>query len=296
MTAPVVFVGSVTFDAIGLVESYPEPDERHVAMELGFACGGPAATAAATCARLGVPSAMVGAVGKDAAGDRVRESLASAGVDVTGLTTGAAPTGASVIVAAHREQTRTIVTRPVPPLALGAAARELLQSADVVHADHLGWPVLAADHALLHRTFVSVDAGNPLTPLALAGVDLYVPNISGLRRDFGDAPVDELLGRARAAGAVTVVVTRGAEGAASLEAGGARYDVPGLAVPVMSTLGAGDVFHGALVAATVRGLEGRARLAYATNAAALSCRGLDGQSAVPTHEEVMSVTRNGRYP
>jgi sulfofructose kinase len=54
----------------------------------------------------------------------------------------------------------------------------------------------------------------------------------------------------------------------------------------VSTLGAGDVFHGALLAYLVRGALLRDALAAANGAAALSCRALDGRSAIPTLDEL----------
>ena len=63
--------------------------------------------------------------------------------------------------------------------------------------------------------------------------------------------------------------------------------MPGVPVDgLVSTLGAGDVFHGALLAAFVRGLDLLAALEQANAAAALSCRALDGRSAIPTWEEL----------
>ena len=57
---------------------------------------------------------------------------------------------------------------------------------------------------------------------------------------------------------------------------------------MQSTLGAGDVFHGALVAAVVRGLPLAEQLAFANVTAALSCRGLDGRSRIPRPAEVLA--------
>ena len=54
----------------------------------------------------------------------------------------------------------------------------------------------------------------------------------------------------------------------------------------MSTLGAGDVFHGALLAGLVQGRPLRETLELANTAAALSCRALDGRSAIPTLAEL----------
>lgn len=67
---------------------------------------------------------------------------------------------------------------------------------------------------------------------------------------------------------------------------GALTQVPTFSVEVVSTLGAGDVFHGALVAALAddHPLPDAVRRANAT--AALSCRVLDGRGAIPTLSEL----------
>ena len=67
-----------------------------------------------------------------------------------------------------------------------------------------------------------------------------------------------------------------------------RDTMPG-ATPLddpVSTLGAGDVFHAALPAALVDEKPLPEALAFANAAAAVSCRALDGRSAIPTPEEV----------
>jgi sugar/nucleoside kinase (ribokinase family) len=63
-----------------------------------------------------------------------------------------------------------------------------------------------------------------------------------------------------------------------------HVSAPAFPVDVVSTLGAGDVFHGALLAQLVRDVPLPDALANAC--AALSCRALDGRSAIPTGEEL----------
>ena len=71
-------------------------------------------------------------------------------------------------------------------------------------------------------------------------------------------------------------------------------------VEVGSTLGAGDVFHGALLAGLLDGRPLAAAGDFAAAAAALSCRGVDGRSRIPTRTELdlflssdAAVTRSG---
>ena len=64
----------------------------------------------------------------------------------------------------------------------------------------------------------------------------------------------------------------------------------------MSTLGAGDVFHGALLSAICRGLDWPQALRQANDTAALSCRALDGRSAVPTLAELLTPRQPATQP
>jgi sugar/nucleoside kinase (ribokinase family) len=87
-------------------------------------------------------------------------------------------------------------------------------------------------------------------------------------------------------GAESVVVNRGAAGSRAWTADGDVVEAPGVAVDAVSTLGAGDVFHGALLAWLVREAPLAEALRAANAAAALSCRALDGRSAIPTLDEL----------
>ncbi|MFU8853661.1 carbohydrate kinase family protein [Micromonospora sp. SL1-18] len=295
----IVFVGAATYDAITIVEHFPEPNQRQIAEAVRYAGGGPAATAAVAASRLGVPTAFVGAVGDDEEGERIVAGLRAEGVDVSGLRVVAGqPSQASVIVIDRSRATRAICTRNVPPLDPTPEMVDQLAGAAWVHVDHRGWPV--ARHLLDRfppdsRPAVSVDAGNPIPGLDLRDVELYVPTVEALVARYGELPVTDLLGRALTEGAHTVVATHGSAGSVAAGDGAPLVEAPGLPVDVVSTLGAGDVFHGALLAAWVRDLPLPGCLRYANVVAALSCRGVDGRSAIPTHDQALSAL-DGLFP
>ena len=243
----IVCVGLATRDTIYAVPRHPDPDDRVVATERVVAGGGPAATAAVAAARLGAEVRFVGIVEGDLEGVEVVR-IPGRMIESTILVGGG---------------TRAIVTEEPARFTVSA---DLLDGADWVHVDHVGYAALpGASNSLL----LSVDGGNAVDGLDLSRVTLYSPT---QERDDG--------GRAR-----ITVVTRGADGCTAY-VGDERFDVPGHPVDAVSTLGAGDVFHGALVACLDRGLELRPALAKANAAAALSCRALDGRSAIPRWEEL----------
>ncbi len=289
----VVFVGAATVDSIALVSGYPGADDRVVAEELTFAGGGPAATAAVTAARLGVSVAFVGTVGDDPDGERILADLEGEGVDVSGVTrVPGRRSAASVIVVDRGRGTRAICARPGPAVDASHAA-DLVRAAEWVHADHLGWAAVRGllDPSASRRPRLSVDAGNPIPDFTPDGVDLFVPTVHALRRCYGDLPVESLLRAAHDDGARRVVATDGARGSHGADSGGPVVHVEAVPTDVLSTLGAGDVFHGALVAAHVRARPLEEALRYANTVAAISCTGLDGRSAIPSHDQALAHLR-----
>lgn len=274
MTPYVVSIGLATQDTIVAVPRWPAGDDRVVASDMVVAGGGPAATAAVTLARLGVPTFFVGTIGDDAVGTAIREGLEEEGVDTThvAVVNGASPE--SVVLVSGEQRSIAAYPGTLPAPALTDAVRDLCWSAAWVHVDHVGHAQAPAGVRL------SVDGGNRIRGLDLAGVALYAPTETALRDAFG-APEAAL-----AAGAELVVVTRGASGSTAYTPDGAVIEAPGSTATVVSTLGAGDVFHGALLAALLRERPLANALAFANECAALSCRALDGRSAIPRPEEV----------
>jgi sugar/nucleoside kinase (ribokinase family) len=283
------FVGAATWDALALVERYPGPDERVVATDLAQAGGGPAATAAVAAARLGHQVAFVGAVGDDAEGERIVADLQAEGIDTSGvLRLARARSAASLVVVSTSTSTRAIVNRPLAPTDLTGhrPARDLLQASRWVHVDHIGWaPVTALSAGLASPLRLSFDGGHQVPGFSPTGLALYVPTVEALQTRYGDRPVDDLLRSAEREGAQVVVATRGPAGSVTLQHD-RLVQVPAVPVDVVSTLGAGDVFHGALLAAVADDRPLPEAMRRANAVAALSCRALDGRSAVPTASEL----------
>ena len=247
----IVCVGLATRDAIYSLPEFPTRDGRVIATERVVAGGGPAATAAVAAAKLGADVRFVGVLEDDLPGvDTIR--MPGRLVESTILVTGAE---------------RAIVTQPWTPF---ECPPDALAGADWVHVDHVGYQALQTVCAS-NGLRLSVDGGFPIPGLDLDRIELYAPP-----QDLDD-------GRR----ASVTVVTRGSAGCTVYVRGGAPYAVPAPPVDgLVSTLGAGDVFHGALLAALERGLELRDACEKANAAAALSCRALDGRSGSPTWDEL----------
>jgi len=293
MTARVVCIGIATLDAIALVDRLPDAGDRMPAREARLAGGGVAATAAVTLARLGIPVAFVGRVGDDEPGRMVVDGLAREGVDTKGLRVvrGRTPVTIVLIEAASGERTLVPDTRGVPPIELNGEDVASCSGAEWIHVDQTGHPAIAVLRGAGIGTAVSFDGGNVDRQFELAQVDLYAPTEGALLARYPGRPLQEALEAALAEGPGLLVVTRGAHGSAAAKrvADGSRAEVltaPAEPSLVMSTLGAGDVFHGAFLAAMVEGRSLPDALRWANAAAALSCRALDGRGAIPDRAEL----------
>jgi sulfofructose kinase len=288
----VVCVGVITMDTIALVDRYPSEDERVLAQEIARGGGGPAAVAAVALARLGISTAIVGTIGNDADGREILEIFKREGVVTSGISIGSTPTAGSVIVASREHSARAISTRqPVVQAPVSQAALELVKSADWVHCDHVGINRLGELGISRGKgPKISFDAGYGVESFDVSLVDLFVPTDRQMAlRHPGLSLQDAMAKDAQSAGNI-VVATRGAEGSAAYV--DSFITAPGFKVDVVSTLGAGDVFHGALMAQVVEDRPMEEALLRANAVAALSCRGLDGQSAIPTLKELNTFLSN----
>lgn len=275
-------------DTIALVQKYPGEDERVMADEISRAGGGPAAVAAVALSRLGVRSAIVGTIGDDVDGKEVLQIFEREGVDTSGISIGSSPTAGSVIVASREHSARAISTRqPVVQAPINDAARDLISRAQWLHVDHVG--IKRLDEIGVSRgkgPQISFDAGYGVESFDPIIVDLFVPTDRQMALRYPGIDLAVALENDSLKAGNTIVATQGSAGSAGFSPESGLVTAPGFKVDVTSTLGAGDVFHGALVAQIIQGFSLQDSIRRANAVAALSCRGLDGQSMIPTTNEL----------
>jgi sulfofructose kinase len=283
-----VCVGVVTIDTIALVDKYPSADERVMAQEISRAGGGPAAVAAVALSRLGIKSAIIGTIGDDADGKEVLRIFEKEGVDTSGISIGTSATAGSVIVASKEHSARAISTRqPMVQAPINEAAKKLIAQAQWVHVDHVGVNRVAElGISRGNGPLISFDAGYGVETFDPITVDLFVPTDRQMALRYPGIDLAVALENDSMKAGNTVVATQGSAGSAGFSPETGLVTAPGFTVDVMSTLGAGDVFHGALVAQLIQGFPLQEAMRRANAVAALSCTGLDGQSKIPTTTEL----------
>ena len=289
--AEVVGVGQCSLDMLGTVEPWPEPDSKVELPELVVQGGGPVATAMVTLSRLGISTALQGAVGSDDAGRQIRAGLELEEVDCSRLLT----------FEGRRSQTAFIAVDP------GTAQRTVfwhrgdaritpehldvqqIRQARVLHLDglHLDVAMHAARIARQHGVATVLDGGT-----LRSGVKRLLPFIDHavVSEHFaqtlcpGDpsAACERLLGY----GVTAATVTLGERGSVTRLRTGHEYRQPAYKVDVVDTTGCGDVFHGAYIYTLLQEWPWQTKLAFAAACAALKARSIGGRSGIPVYEAV----------
>lgn len=269
----VLCVGVATVDNIVLVDKYPAANQRVVALDSTRAVGGPATTAAVTLARLGIEVSLSCVIGDDEEGRFIFETLKNEGIDTSHVVVDAnVRTARGTIVVSKSEQSRAIMVMPhdqIPKKPLDTSKYQW------IHVDQAGmralktWGISRGGSAKL-----SIDIGYATEGLNPGDYDLYAPS-ENITTDTTSAVKDKNI----------VVISQGEKGSLYCD-GLSSGSVPAINAEILSTLGAGDVFHGTLVAAQVWNKEISEAVLIANTVAGLSCRGLDGQSGIPSKNEL----------
>ena len=296
--AAIVVVGSLNEDLTVHASRWPEAGETVLGERLVRSAGGKGANQAAAAARLGGEVAMVGRVGDDAAGQRLRDGLR--GVDVANVAAvPGTPTGTAVVGLDASGGNRIVVI---------AGANSCLEPAALDGLDWRGVRVLllqleiplptvtaAAQAARAAGARVVLDPAPALSlPDELLGlIDILTPNAREAATLAGREVVD--VGTARlvasqleARGPRAVVITLGAAGAV-LADGNYVTHLPAPKLAAVDTTGAGDAFNGALAVALAEGQPLASAVIFANRVAALSTTRPGAQASLPDRAAVGSL-------
>ncbi|MDQ3738218.1 MAG: ribokinase [Actinomycetota bacterium] len=280
--------GSANLDVVARAERHPRPGETLLGTSYDEHPGGKGLNQAVAAARAGAATAMLGAVGHDAAGDRLLAVLAGDGIDHAGVLGVDAPTGRAMIVVADDAENTIVVV----PGANAEVQRAELPDCSVLLVQ-LEIPISAVSSALSQareRRITTILNPAPATVLGadvLALCDLVVPNEHELGALGGT-------GALLAAGVGNVVLTKGAAGVDVVNANETLH-VAAFTVRAVDTTAAGDTFCGTLAAALAGGDDMSDAVHRAAAAAALATTRAGAVPSIPSADEVDAfLTRNGQ--
>lgn len=279
-----VVVGGINMDCVFEAPCLPRRGETLNGRSFRRSPGGKGADQAVAAARLGADVCLVGCVGVDPEGAELMRHLKNEGIQLARVVESIdAPTGAAAVFVCNGDSAVTVVpgaNHQLTAAHVRAAENEFAQC-DLVLAE-LGVSVDSVlEAAKLAGRFgkpflLTPSPAAPVSPELASHVRLFLLNEHELRIGFGEGDWRALIASWRD----RMVVTRGADGAAYVDAQGKLHEQAAFHVPVLDSTGAGDAFAATLAVYWELGIPGAMRMACA--AAAMAIQGIGSQTAMPT--------------
>lgn len=290
----VVGIGENSVDLVYRLPGAAAPNAKFPASAHSLSCGGQVATTLAACAAMGLRSTYVGTFGDDANGQRVRDVLTDAGVDLSHARVRHASNRHAVILVDERNGDRTVVWHRDPALVMRVddVPASVISHARLLHVDDLDEDasIAAARIAVGGGVLVTSDidrvTGQTAALMALSTVPIFSAHVPS--ELTGERDSERALRALRQGHSGWLCVTLGTDGAMLLD-GDRLHHVPAFSVHAVDTTGAGDVFRAAFIYALLQSQGPAEILRFASAAAAIACTREGAITSVPTLEEIQQL-------
>ncbi|HEY1338768.1 MAG TPA: PfkB family carbohydrate kinase, partial [Bryobacteraceae bacterium] len=296
----VVGVGLNATDTLLIVPHFPAYAGKAPYLEEIVSPGGQVASALVACARLGLKTKYIGAVGDDWRGRVQMESLQGTGMNLDHVQLRKNCENQSAYIVIDRSTgERTVLWRRSDCLRIDPEqiSEDQIACARLLHIDGHDTPAVA------HAAAVARRRGIPVTvdvDTIYHGFDRVLPNVDYLvaSSEFpagwtGETdPFKALETIQNEYGMRVASMTLGAHGSLA-RAEGKFYYSPAYVVNCVDTTGAGDVFHGAFCYAVLEGMPMADALEFSNAMAALNCTAVGARGGVRGMEEIRALMGRG---
>ena len=255
--------------------------------------GGPVSTALVALARLGASVAYLGPLGDDHSGRFLLERFEEAGVDTGHVEIQAGRRSPACIVLVEEGSGRRSINTyrgDLQSFPFAQVTQAALRATPFLHIDGHFIEMVEPAAKLVREAGgrVVFDANRPRPHIEryLACTDILIAAGSFPAAITGISDLAAASRRLMQAGPSLVVTTLGADGCFCVTKDEA-FHVPGFAVGVVDTTGAGDAFHGGFLYGLLQdGWSLRQVARFANAVGALNCRQLGGRRGLPTLDDV----------
>lgn len=293
-------LGSINIDYAVTVEHLPSPGETISGRDLNLTPGGKGANQALAAQRAGAAVKMTGAVGTDSVADTAVSLLKAGGVDLSGVRSIPGPTGCAFVFVDQKSENQIVIIAGANGAVSTEHAAQLAMQKEDVLLLQLECPVdtvaAAARHARQSggRTIANLAPYQSLNKQVLDDVDYLILNESEADQLANDLHLNaSTVTEINQATGCAVVRTLGANGVEAIDKDSREFQLPGIAINAIDTVGAGDTFAGFMGTMLQSGNSLQNACKVANAAAALACTKSGAQSAIPTMQDVIDLA-NGK--
>ena len=299
----IIVFGSIAMDIVQSVKYLPRPGETVLTADYAMLPGGKGANQALAAARAGAAVRFIASVGKDDFGQRALANLGQAGIDIKAVARRDRPTACATI-SVDRDGENQIVVSSGANLATVAGQLNPDEGDLVLQQMEIPLPEILSGIDLAHargaKTILNAAPFQSTPAAALAKLDVLIVNEIEARMLADDLGLDatDLAGacaKVQERFTTTVVLTLGPDGAMAF-AQDQAFQAGVLPIQALDTVGAGDAFVGAFVAAMAADLSLEDCLRRGSVAGGLTCLqpgaqdGVPDQAAIAVHIDEIKIT------
>lgn len=302
MAVDVVCVASWNVDLIAHIPQPLERGQTRMAQAFDRLPGGKGSNAAIAAARQGAQVGLIARIGGDDFGQMGLDLWARESIDSQHVLRGAGETNGTALILVYEDGDNSIAVYPGAGAGLTAThvqaatgmlahARVVMASCEVPLAATLAAFEIARAHGVL--TLLNPAPATPLPDALWPLVDVLTPNEGELLMLADALDIETAALRLLQRGVGALVVTLGERGCALFRPNAAPLWVPGHAMQVVDTIGAGDTFTGTLAAQLAQQSPWPQALRWANAAAALSTQARGAVTAMPARSQVQAWLHSG---
>ena len=296
----VAIVGSLNIDLVIRAPHCPEKGETLVGGPFGMAGGGKGSNQALEAARLNARSYIIGCVGDDDFGRKLRATLTENGVDCSHLQTRRElATGTAVITVTDEGENSIVIAQGANSLLDEKAifdAKKIFESSDsALFQMESPTPTVVAGLKLARqtgcKTFLSAEPPFSLPDEAWKNIDYMILNEKALGFYAGvkvhhkyslDFMAHEVLAR----GVGCLVVTQSAKGGTIFESKGGHFSFDAFNIRSVDNTGARDAFCAGFCVALGEGRPLRRAARFGSACGALACTKIGAHPSLPWRHQV----------
>lgn len=300
----IVVVGSLNMDMIMEINKMPKIGETIKGNQMNYLIGGKGANQAVAASRLGNEVEIIGCIGKDAFGEKIKKNLKEENVNVKQLKVDdVAATGVATILKTKDDNSIVVIpgANDFCDKELIDKHKELIKSADIL-ITQLEIPIETVKYVLEIaksngvKTILNPAPAREISLDILKNVDIITPNETEFEIITGESYSDlkyfeDAMINWQAKHSPKLIVTRGKDGSSYIE-NNKVITKKTIRVDVIDTTGAGDTFNGALAHAISHDYSMDEAVTFAGIAASLSVTKFGAQTGMPVLELVNKYFNN----
>ncbi|MBQ6773866.1 MAG: ribokinase [Synergistaceae bacterium] len=300
--ASIAVVGSLNIDLVMRAPHCPKTGETLIGGPFGMAGGGKGSNQALAAARLNASSYIIGCVGADDFGKKLRNLLLENGVDCSHLQTRKeAPTGTALIAVNHNGENSIILSQGANSLLDEQAiadSKDIFMKSDCALFQMESPPLTVTAGLKLARqsgckTFLSAEPPFSLPGESWANIDYMILNERALSFYSGhkqqqkssvniNTMADEILKR----GVKNLVVTQSSKGGMIFMNNGDHFSFDAFNIRSVDNTGARDAFCSGFCIALTEGQPVERAARFASACGALACTKIGAHPSLPWRHQV----------